>query len=290
VAMFYYRRVLEWAESYVPDGDDGAATRAEWRIPGIGLTPEELAEKAFEQMAEVNDDVARGLRAADTQLRIALTALAQAYVADELPRTGLALLAQTEELVGTSAATTELFESIRADADIDLRQRRRLRVDPELSFWYANNDQWKAAGDDVVGKATGLTYLPYTELPPAEFLLEATVHIDALLGDGNQLFGLFLGSGFGERQVIAWESGLQQLVRLGVGLEGIALEGPIAPLRLKEGDTVNLGLDVSPEQVKFLIDGVEVGTFVYEPAQTRGQVGLMVQSAQARFSNLRLTY
>jgi hypothetical protein len=301
VAMYYYRRVVEWANSQIDDTADEAGTRAEFRVPGLEKTAVELREEAYARMGEINEDITVGIRAANTALHDDLLAMARGYVdEDELPYMGLMALDRTQELVGPSAPQLALGDLIRESGKVDLRKVRRLWIDDELTRWLRDSSEYSADGLELVGEALTLAYATYAEMPPEEYRLEVTISVDREAGEPHAVAGLFLGAsagedagnqengGQGERKLIAWDASVDHLVRITDGPRGPAFEERIAPLDLGDGKPHVIALDISEREVVTYIDDEKVGQKQYRKGELNGIVGLVVQGCRARFSELRM--
>lgn len=294
VAMYYYRKVVEWANAQIgiaASEDTGEGTTAVYRVPGIGKTAEELLEEAYGRMMKVNDDITIGLREATTTLRDELVSLADAYATEEsMPRMSLATLSRVEDLVGPSGPQLNLQAQVLESDELDLRQRRRLRVDDGLASWGQVGNSFEADGEAIVGRSPHIAYATYADLPAEEYRFEVTLQLLDSVGTEGKVIGIFIGAGVGERKIVGWESFGNSLVRLDVGPEGPELDGKICSLGLGDGEPVVLAMDVSPDGVTFYVDGEEVGSHRYDADEVAGRIGLVVQGAEARFSDMRMIY
>jgi hypothetical protein len=292
VAMYYYRKVVEWANLQLgarAAEATASGTSSAGYVARIDMGVEELRDAAFERMADVNDDIALALREANDALRESLLGLVEGYFTeDSLPRVALSSLEKVESLVGRGARQEELERQILAEADLDLRERRRLRVDDELSAWAAQ-PVFVADGFGIEVDADSLSYATYLDVPPAEYRFEVTIEVQETRGD-VALVGLFLGAGVGELSIVAWDNVSKALVRASDGEEGPAFEGRLAGVDVEVGEPFQLALDVSPKGVVFFVDGEEVADHEYSPEELRGRIGLVLQNAKARYSDMRFIY
>lgn len=285
VALYYFRQLLDWSLSQ---------SDAEARVPKLGMTAGDLAELSMEGIKEVNDDVANGMLAANDNLAASLVGVAKDYREKGFPRQGMALLDRTTEMLGPRAAVLDLHAEILANSGIDLREKRRLRVDRKLSFWASTSEEdFKADGDDIAGSGgASVSYLTYSELPPADYHFEATIEVETLASgaDTNPAFGIYFGSGLGVRQMVGYtptSGGLSQIETTVTGPKHIKT---LNRLKVGEGESFVLAVVVEDNEVTVLLDGEVVDVLEVDEEDVPGQVGIFVQQAEIKFSGMRFVY
>ncbi|QDU70102.1 DUF1570 domain-containing protein [Engelhardtia mirabilis] len=283
VALYYYRGLLDWSLSQ---------TDRKAKPKGFQQTVAEIAAEAMEGIKEVNEDVADGMLAANDVLAESLLGVAKDYNAKDFPRRGMSLLERTTDLVGPRAELLALHDAIKTEAQIDMRQKRRLRVDSDLDYWYTSDEKvWKADGDDIVGdRGEGVTYLTYAEMPPDEYRLEVTIDIVEMDPDAVPVIGIYFGSGLGARQMIAYSVTDGGLVQLKGSMTGPKRVGPLETVKMKDGEQFELVIEVDENGAKAYFDGKELEKLDVDAKDVKGQVGLVLQGAKAKFSGMRILY
>jgi len=276
-ALYFYRKLAERARSH--DDPEGA-------FEGLpDLTTGELLARALEGVAGIDRTIAKNLGEADSAIVEGTVQLAGRCVEAGLERSAMRFIDTTRAVMSGDGELTRMAGEL--GEDLDMRLWRRIQVQDDLQGWY-HGDDWSAAGGDVRVETKALTLATCRRDTPRSFLYE--VEVEVLDHDKIWLYGLLFGSSptSGEKLFAVLPPG--RTIGVVEFVEGTPKFVEEFDAKLDwSAETVLLALEILPGRVDFYFDGEKVGS-LEGGEELQGRVGLFVQDAEVRFSNLRLKY
>jgi hypothetical protein len=244
-----------------------------------------IAQRCAKQLTDLDEEFGKAVGAADAKLLASAAEAANAYVDRDLPRAALRLLDAARDACGGSAQLATLRDKIAGDAVVDTLRWRRPRIEGGLAEWRASRG-WKADSGALFVEAQGPQFCAWKQELPERYRVETTLKPGALEDDA--FLALYFGDGGQGLQFLGLSADgvveVGRLTRKWEALDGLGIIGKQA------FDNLKIGIEVAPEKVRFFLNDKQVGEHVYSPDELRGDVGLVVQSGVAQFSDFRVRY
>ncbi len=283
VAVYYLRKVIGW--TYLqPDADA--------QVGDLEMTVAELREHCLERVGEIYSPLVEGAGEAEQAFEEAVATLADQYREAGLDRSAAQVYEEATGLLGRRRTLLEARDAIAAEAGFDLRQPRRMVVEPGLGRWkQSRKGGFKADGDGLAAAGKdGIVYVQYEEELPENFRFEATVQLDQKGGVGA--FGVQLGAGFGSPKLIAYlTTGTLVTVSVDAETNQPEIEDTLVEtMAVIPGGSFDLAIEVEGDMAEIFLDGESIGIQQYGAGELRGKVGFFAQGSKGEFKNMRLLY
>ncbi len=257
-------------------------------VPGFDeLDSEEVLSRCLELILKLNRPAGKNLSRNETAFVSDLIDVCKDYANIGFPLFALSLARQGSSALGGDLRLAALQREVRESSGVEDRRWRRIQFEPDLSG-FQGVQSMERLSSEMISLAPARMEIPLrVETPPERYRFEALLSIDEKRP--GSVFGLAFGVNpeTGIRYVGFFENG--SVVTGVLGSEEIK---PVVIHTLKKKPLAEmlLSVEVDGETARFFLDDEDVGSAAVPPEALLGSVGLMVQNARARFSNLRLLY
>ncbi|HET6202721.1 MAG TPA: DUF1570 domain-containing protein [Planctomycetota bacterium] len=264
---------------------DAAVLHLRQAIAGSGASAgDPFVEGCIRKMAAIDKPLADGLTAAFAGMSKAAATTAEAYASAGFPRLALRVLQSASGVLGADPSLRARRSEIVRSTGVDGRRWRRLPIDEGLTHW-EGAPEWKAEGEAVRGESKGPSFLFHRDEWAEPLRLEVAVRPNLTSEEA------FIGIAFGanaETGITIFgvsKGGLVDVSRLEREWKTLRDFGPA---RIRKGVPLRLAVELSDEGAEFLLDGKSLGSLPLPARERRGQIGLVVQDAEAGFADVRV--